>query len=201
MSHSRKDFLRLSALAGGAVGLGAGPLSAASNGSSDVAPSPRARPTVVQEAPRKLNILILGGTGFIGPFLVQSALARGHEVTLFNRGSGRALFPYLETLEGDRNGDYESLRGRRWDVVIDNARSQPEWVEMAADNLKDLIGFMDEPEVRTSTPTQWLERLGADRLGAVFIGQDLSDLEVRAVVGDIGALDPNTPIVMLHEGA
>jgi len=137
MSHSRKDFLRLSALAGGAVGLGAGPLAAASNGSSEMAPGARARPTVVQEAPRKLNILILGGTGFIGPFQVQSALERGHEVTLFNRGSGRALFPYLETLEGDRNGDYESLRGRRWDVVIDNARSRPDWVEMAADFLKD----------------------------------------------------------------
>jgi len=71
----------------------------------------------------------------------------------------------------------------------------------AADNLRELIEFMDEPEVRTSTPTQWLERLGTDRLGAVFIGQDLSDPEVRAVVGDVGALDPNTPIVMLHEGA
>lgn len=137
MSQSRKDFLKLSALAGGAVGLGAHPLAASTGGPDTARPGTRIRPAPVQEAPRKLNILILGGTGFIGPFQVQSALERGHEVTLFNRGSGRAMFPYLETLVGDRNGDYEALRGRRWDVVIDNARSRPDWVEMAADFLAD----------------------------------------------------------------
>jgi 2'-hydroxyisoflavone reductase len=94
---------------------------------------------MVQEAPRRLDILILGGTGFIGPFQVRSALDRGHNVTLFNRGSGSAMFPYLETLTGDRNGDYESLRGRRWDVVIDNSRSQPHWVVAAAEFLRDSV--------------------------------------------------------------
>jgi hypothetical protein len=70
----------------------------------------------------------------------------------------------------------------------------------AADNLKELIEFMDEPEVRSSTPDEWRERLGDRRLGAVFIGSDLTEKEVHTVVGDVGSLDANTPIVMLHEG-
>jgi len=140
MSTSRKDFLRLSAA--GALGLGIGPEGLlASQGRAPSASLDRwLQPSLTkQEAPRRLEVLILGGTGFIGPFQVRSALDRGHNVTLFNRGSGRAMFPYLETLVGDRNGDYESLRGGRWDVVIDNATSRPDWVEMAADFLKDSV--------------------------------------------------------------
>ena len=70
----------------------------------------------------------------------------------------------------------------------------------AADNLREVIEFMDEPEVCTSTPAEWRERLGDRRLGAVFIGSDLTDIEKRSVVRDVGGLDPNTPIVMMHEG-
>ena len=136
MTTSRKDFLKLSAAAGGALGLGVTPASAAPNFAGPI-DSARARGR--QEAPRRLEILILGGTGFIGPFQVKAALDRGHNVTLFNRGSGRVMFPYLENLVGDRNGDYESLRGRKWDVVIDNATNNPAWVEMAADFLKDSV--------------------------------------------------------------
>lgn len=146
MSTTRKDFLKLSAAAGGALGLGMRPDNAAGaepHGldpfDHEQRPADRWGARTVQEAPRRLEVLILGGTGFIGPFQVRSALDRGHNVTLFNRGSGSALFPYLETLVGDRNGDYESLRGRRWDVVIDNATSQPHWVEMAAEFLKDSV--------------------------------------------------------------
>jgi 2'-hydroxyisoflavone reductase len=127
MRTTRKDFLRLSAAAGGALGLG-------------ITPDPTwGAPIVRQEAPRRLDILILGGTGFIGPFQVRYALERGHTVTLFNRGSGREMFPELETLIGDRNGDLESLRGRRWDVVIDNSTSRPDWVETAAEFLEDSV--------------------------------------------------------------
>ncbi|MCB1706166.1 MAG: NAD-dependent epimerase/dehydratase family protein [Halioglobus sp.] len=74
-------------------------------------------------APRSgLNILILGGTGFLGPHLVQAALEKGHNLTLFNRGkSGPNLFPDLETLKGDRAGKLEVLQGRKWDVVIDTS--------------------------------------------------------------------------------
>lgn len=140
MSPSRKDFLKLSA--GGALAanaLGAEAVAGGSAGPDPLRPADRWGARMVQEAPRRLNVLILGGTGFIGPFQVRSALDRGHNVTLFNRGSGRAMFPYLETLVGDRNGDYESLRGRRWDVVIDNATNNPRWVELAADFLKDSV--------------------------------------------------------------
>jgi len=69
-----------------------------------------------------------------------------------------------------------------------------------ADRLKELIEFMDEPEVLTSMPGEWRERLGDRRLGAVFIGSDLNDSEVRAVLVDVGGVDPNAPIVLLHEG-
>ena len=140
MSTTRKDFLKLSAAGAAGLGLGAERLSA-SAGTGPASPGERpASDLGRQEAPpRKLNLLVLGGTGFIGPFQVRYALERGHEVTLFNRGSGNEMFPDLETLVGDRNGDLESLRGRRWDAVIDNSRSNPDWVELSADFLKDQV--------------------------------------------------------------
>ncbi len=67
-----------------------------------------------------------------------------------------------------------------------------------AENLKELIEFMDEPDVCTSTPSQWRSCVGDCRLDAVFMGHDLTESEVRSVVGDLGNLDPNIPIVMLH---
>jgi 2'-hydroxyisoflavone reductase len=138
MDTSRKQFLKLSAAAGGALGLGITPgvLDAATN-DTDRAPDGVARRP--QEAPRRIDILILGGTGFIGPYQVRYAVDRGHNVTLFNRGSGRDAFPELETLVGDRNGDLESLRGRSWDLVIDNSRQNPDWVELSAEFLKDSV--------------------------------------------------------------
>jgi uncharacterized protein YbjT (DUF2867 family) len=81
-----------------------------------------------RRAPRR--ILILGGTGFIGPYQVQYALDRGHTVTLFNRGrTNPGLFPGVERLQGDRATDLKSLEGRDWDVVIDNSATDPTWVE------------------------------------------------------------------------
>jgi 2'-hydroxyisoflavone reductase len=138
MDTSRKQFLKLSAAAGGALGLGITPgvLDAATN---DTARAPDGEARRPQEAPRRIDILILGGTGFIGPYQVRYAVDRGHNVTLFNRGSGRDAFPELETLVGDRNGDLESLRGRSWDLVIDNSRQNPDWVELSAEFLKDSV--------------------------------------------------------------
>lgn len=69
-----------------------------------------------------------------------------------------------------------------------------------AENLKQLIEFMDSPEVRTSTPGQWRKVAGDTRLEAVFVGPDLSDKDIRHVVDDVGELDPNIPIVMLQVG-
>jgi 2'-hydroxyisoflavone reductase len=86
------------------------------------------------EAPSEaLSILILGGTGFIGPHMVQEALRRGHSVTLFNRGrTNSTLFPDLELLKGDRNNGLGALQGGRWDVVIDNSGYVPRHVADSA---------------------------------------------------------------------
>lgn len=77
-------------------------------------------------------------------------------------------------------------------MVINRAASD-------AENLKQLIEFMDSPEVRTSTPGKWRKAVGDTRLEAVFVGADLSDNDIRHVVDDVGDLDPNIPIVMLQE--
>lgn len=82
---------------------------------------------------RPLRILILGGTGFTGPHQVRYALARGHQVTLFNRGKeANAWHGQVEELVGDRNSaDLKALEGRRWDVCIDNPTTLPSWVRDA----------------------------------------------------------------------
>jgi 2'-hydroxyisoflavone reductase len=98
-------------------------------------------PVVERISPRGgLRILVLGGTSFLGPPQVTYALGRGHEVTLFNRGQTNAdLFPEVEKLRGDRNGDLESLRGRSWDVVIDNSATNPAWVRATAGLLQGSV--------------------------------------------------------------
>ena len=107
-------------MAGGAMGLGLAALRA-------------------QSKPVKpLRILILGGTGFTGPFQVKYALDRGHKVTVFNRGKTKRgeLPESVEQLIGDRNGQLDALKGRQWDVAIDNPTMLPVWVRDAAEILK-----------------------------------------------------------------
>lgn len=87
-----------------------------------------------------LHILILGGTGFIGPWEVKAAQERGHTVTLFNRGKTRPdLFPDIENLKGDRDPDKDeglsALEGRTFDVVIDNSGYYPRHVKASAELL------------------------------------------------------------------
>ena len=97
----------------------------------------------VGKAAKPLNILILGGTGFTGPFQVEYALKRGHKVTLFNRGKRPSPeWPAaVEQLHGDRNtGDLAALKGRTWDVCIDNPTSLPFWVRDAGQVLKGNVG-------------------------------------------------------------
>jgi 2'-hydroxyisoflavone reductase len=108
------------------------------------------------KAPKPLKILILGGTGFLGPHTVDHALARGHEVTLFNRGKRNpGMFPNLETILGDRDGKLDGLKGRKWDAVVDNSGYVPRIVKMSADLLGPNVGqylFISSISVFGETP-------------------------------------------------
>jgi 2'-hydroxyisoflavone reductase len=129
---NRRTFLKQTAAIGGALGLS--PL-ASRPLSADV---PLARPHPGR-ARAPLDILILGGTGFTGPEQVDYALARGHRVTLFNRGKTRpGLFKgkVAEELIGDLNTDTSALKGKTFDVVIDNPTTLPVWVRNAAQYLE-----------------------------------------------------------------
>jgi 2'-hydroxyisoflavone reductase len=87
-----------------------------------------------------MNLLILGGTVFLGRHLVNAALARGHEVTIFNRGlTSPELFPEVEKIRGDRDGDLTALQGRNWDAVIDTCGYVPRHVQAIADLLADSV--------------------------------------------------------------
>src|SRR3954469_10426948 len=86
-----------------------------------------------------MRILVLGGTQFVGRHTVDVALERGHDVTLFNRGQTRPeLFPDLEKLHGDRDGDLSALAGRAFDAVVDTSGYVPRIVEQTIDALGDV---------------------------------------------------------------
>jgi 2'-hydroxyisoflavone reductase len=88
-----------------------------------------------------VRLLVLGGTRFLGRATVEEALARGHEVTLFNRGeTSPELFPEAEKLRGDRTGDLAELRGREWEAVIDPSGYLPVVVGASARLLADAAG-------------------------------------------------------------
>lgn len=88
-----------------------------------------------------MNILLIGGTIFLGRHVVESALERGHTVTLFNRGMHfPELFPNVEKIQGERLADIEKLRGRSWDAVVDTCGSFPRQVRASAGLLADSVG-------------------------------------------------------------
>jgi nucleoside-diphosphate-sugar epimerase len=94
----------------------------------------------VNEAKRSLKVLVLGGTAFLGPACVEIARARGHEVTLFNRGKTNAhLYADLEQIHGDRKEGHEGLASRRWDVVLDTSGYIPRVVDDAANTLRENV--------------------------------------------------------------
>ena len=132
MTTSRRSFLKTSAVAGSALGLGVLPdASAVAHQASGMRPA-------AQRAAKPLRILILGGTGFTGPYQVRYAVERGHHVTVFNRGRRQADIPdSVVQLIGDRNGQLDALKGKTWDVVIDVPSTYPRWVRDAATLLKD----------------------------------------------------------------
>ena len=91
--------------------------------------------------PKPLDILVLGGTGFIGPHEINYARARGHNITMFNRGkTAPGMFPDVEALIGDRDDQLESLKGRDWDAVIDNSGFFPRHARLSAELLNGHVG-------------------------------------------------------------
>ena len=121
MKMARRQFIKLTAGTGAAFAI-------------------MARSTTLsgEKSVKPMRILILGGTGFTGPYQVQYALSRGHKVTTFNRGKTHPgeLPGEVEQLIGDRNGKLDALKDRQWDVVIDNPTTLPAWVRDAAQILK-----------------------------------------------------------------
>src|SRR5213076_182995 len=86
-----------------------------------------------------MQILVLGGTKFLGRHVAEIALGRGHDLTLFNRGQTHPeLFPEAEKLRGDRDGDLDALRGRSFDAVVDTSGYVPRIVEQTIDALGDV---------------------------------------------------------------
>jgi len=128
MTWTRRDFLRTTAAIGAGVGASSLP------GSLALADFTHTK------ADERLHILMLGGTAFLGPAVVNNALSRGHRVTLFNRGrTNPHLYPDLEKLVGDRLEGHDALQGGEWDVVVDTSAYFPSVVAGAAAVLGDSV--------------------------------------------------------------
>jgi 2'-hydroxyisoflavone reductase len=135
LDTSRRTFLKTGSAAALGLGLaGTTPLEA------EGAPlaEPRAGETDPGRAQEPLRMLILGGTGFIGPHMVRYAHARGHRISIFTRGNRHPDLPDgVEWLVGDRNDDLTALEGREWDVVMDNHTTFPKWIRDTGSLLQD----------------------------------------------------------------
>ena len=174
MPSTRRELLAAAALAAGA-GLMPLPL----------------RRALASSPPRKLRILILGGTGFTGPFQVRYALERGHQVTLFNRG--RRPTPdwpgEVEQLHGDREtGDLKALEGREWDVCIDNPTSVPHWVRDAGQVLQGKVGqyvFISTISVYRDTARAGMTE---DAPLAEYTGEDPLKETRETLIANVGGL-------------
>jgi 2'-hydroxyisoflavone reductase len=126
-----------------------------------------------------MRILILGGTSYIGPHQVRYALARGHTVTLFNRGrTNPHLFPRVEKLVGDRaDATLDALRGREWDAVIDNSAHFPRWVRQAGELL---VGSVKRYLFTSSTGVYYpYHTVGVDESGPLTTIDDPDKEEIR----------------------
>ncbi len=127
-----------------------------------------------------MKLLLLGGTVFLGRHLVEAAQARGHEVTLFNRVQhNAALFPNVEKLRGDRDGDLSALQGRRWDAVIDTCGYVPRVVRASAELLADAVDHYTF--ISTISVFADVSKPGVDESGAVG---KLADETIEEVTGE-----------------
>lgn len=130
-----------------------------------------------------MRILMLGGTLFVGRHMVDAALDRGHEVTLFTRGRTNPGLFDVEHLNGDRDGGLDALAGRRWDAVIDTSGRLPRLVRQSAALLADAVGryvFVSSKSVYAAFPPQ-----GVDEDSAVT---ELADPTTEDDVAHYGGL-------------
>jgi 2'-hydroxyisoflavone reductase len=194
VSPSRRDFLHRTAAATGAAALGALIPYGASASMPALNPAPADSP--VRPAERTLRILILGGTGFTGPHQVRYAAARGHHITVFNRGRRQADLPAgVEHLVGDRNepSGLDAIReavagGVKWDVVIDNPTTLPFWVRDAGMALRaatDHYIFISTISVYGDT-----SRVGMDETTplAAYAGEDPLAETMQTLLANQGGL-------------
>ena len=139
----RRTFLATGALAGAGCVL-ASAAGIPVSGSEGRAGSESGRSPAPGAPSRALNILILGGTSFLGPHQIRYALERGHQVSIFTRGRTEPrmfpeVFERVEHLVGDRGSDLGALEGRSWDAVIDNSGQDVAWARASADLLADSV--------------------------------------------------------------
>jgi 2'-hydroxyisoflavone reductase len=180
MKIDRRQFLVGSLAAAGA----------AACGSKDAPPktSAAAAPPVQAGSGVKKSILVLGGTGFLGPHVVDYAKSRGHTLTLFNRGKTRpGLYPDIEKLQGDRDGKLEALKGRTWDAVVDTSGYVPRIVKMSAELLGPSVGQY----IFISTISVYDDEKrapGADETAPLATMSDPTSEDVRANYGALKAL-------------
>ncbi len=130
------------------------------------------------ESDTEMKLLIMGGTRFLGRQFVEAALRGGHEVTLFHRGqTGADLFPKAEHILGDRNGPMDTLRGRRWDAVVDTSAYFPDSLKASAKLLAGSVEryvFVSSISVYPEAPTigmtedSPLAQLTAEQLEQVY---------------------------------
>ena len=146
-----------------------------------------------------MRVLILGGTKFLGRAVTEAALARGHELTLFNRGETNPdLFPEVEKLHGDRKRDLSLLAGRTWDAVIDPSGYVPADVRASAEQLRDAGRYVFVSSVSVyadfstgpteSSPTAELGSMAVDELASDYSNygplKALAEAEVSDVFGE-----------------
>jgi 2'-hydroxyisoflavone reductase len=191
-TFSRRRFIRLSAAGGAGLTLGA-PAWSDWLGTGPVKP---------------MRILILGGTGFIGPHQVREAVKRGHSVTVFNRGrrSAERLPAGVELLVGDREtNDYAAVRGRQWDALIDNSAYVPRWVREAslalAGSVKQYLytsttgvyafpnpGVVDEDAPLATLADPTTEKVTGETYGAL---KALCEVDARKFAGKVTVVRPH----------
>jgi len=127
-----------------------------------------------------MDLLILGGTIFLGRHLVELALERGHRVTLFNRGQHNPeLFPEVEKLRGDRKADLSPLAGRTWDAAVDTCGYVPRVVRASAELLADRVAHYSFVSSISVYPD--LSQPGTDESAPVGV---LDDPTVEDVTGE-----------------